>query len=82
MRQPRGCLTSAAGCLHILSGALRNVDGCEILGASWVDPDSGIKVVLCCSHTDGYVVALSDLASVGTEDMEPHYTLLEKGIGG
>ncbi len=76
--QTRGCLTSAAGGLHILSRALCNVESCEVLRTSWVDTDSGIKVGFCCPHANGYIIALSDLACIGTENMKPHHTLLGK----
>ncbi len=46
-----------------------------------MDSDGSVKVVLCCPHSDGNVVALCDLPGIRTEHMEPHHTFLHEGGG-
>ena len=44
-----------------------------------MDPNGGVKVVLCGSHSDGNSVALGHLPGTGTSHMEANDSLLGKG---
>ena len=43
-----------------------------------MDPDSGVKVILCGSHADGNSIALGHLTCTGTSHMEADNSLLGK----
>ena len=43
-----------------------------------MDTNGGIKVFLGGSQSNGHVIALCYLTSIGTEHMEPYYTLLRE----
>ena len=46
-----------------------------------MDANGGIKVGLGCSQSDGYAVALCDLTSVRSHEVESHNTLLPGNNG-
>ena len=78
--QTRGCLTSAATGRAVCTGALGDGECSEALRASWMDANGGIKVGLGSAHPESHGIALSDLASVGRQDMQANDFLLQCSI--
>ena len=76
-----GCLTSATCVLGVFPRALGLFQSGEVLGHSGVDPNGGIEVILCGSHSDGNSIALSHFPSTGPSHMEADDSLLCRGSG-